>query len=42
MTWNYYGYNGKGLGSNEILGFAPIPIQDFNGCTAEFALRYTF
>jgi hypothetical protein len=42
MTWNYYGYNGKGLGSNETPGLAPIPIQDFNGSTAEFALRYTF
>jgi hypothetical protein len=42
MTWNYYGYNGKGQASNNIDGLAPIPIQDFNGNTAEFALRYTF
>jgi hypothetical protein len=42
MTWNYYGYNGKGLGSNETSGLAAIPIQDFNGSTGEFALRYTF
>lgn len=42
MTWNYYGYNGKGQASNNIDGLAPIPIQDFNGSTAEFALRYTF
>jgi hypothetical protein len=41
-TWNYYGYNGKGLGSNVIPGLAPIPIQDFNGSTAEFAFRYAF
>jgi hypothetical protein len=42
MTWNYYGYNGKGLGSNAIAGLSPIPVQDFDGSTAEFAFRYTF
>jgi hypothetical protein len=42
MTWNYYGYNGRGQPSNAIADLAPIPIQDFNGSTAEFALRYTF
>lgn len=42
MTWNYYGYNGRGQPSNGILGLAPIPIQDFNGSTAEFAFRYSF
>ncbi len=42
MTWNYYGYNGKGLGSNVIPGLAAIPIQDFNGSTLEFAFRYAF
>jgi hypothetical protein len=42
MTWNYYGYNGRGQPSNAILGLAPIPIQDFDGSTAEFALRYSF
>ena len=42
MTWNYYGYNGKGLASNEVPGLAAIPIQDFNGSTAEFAFRYAF
>jgi hypothetical protein len=42
MTWNYYGYNGRGLASNAVPGLAPIPIQDFNGSTAEFALRYAF
>jgi hypothetical protein len=42
MTWNYYGYNGRGLASNAIPGLAAIPIQDFNGSTAEFALRYAF
>jgi hypothetical protein len=41
-TWNYYGYNGKGLASNAIPGLASIPIQDFNGSTAEFAVRYAF
>jgi hypothetical protein len=41
-TWNYYGYNGKGMGSNVIAGLAAIPTQDFNGSTAEFALRYAF
>lgn len=38
-TWNYYGYNGKGQASNAIPGRAAIPIQDFNGSTAEFAIR---
>jgi len=42
MTWNYYGYNGRGQPSNAIAGLAAIPIQDFDGSTAEFALRYTF
>jgi hypothetical protein len=42
MTWNYYGYNGKGLGSNVTPGLAGIPIQDFNGSTVEFAFRYAF
>jgi hypothetical protein len=42
MTWNYYGYNGKGLESNAIPGLAAIPIQDFNGSTVEFAFRYAF
>ena len=42
MTWNYYGYNGKGQASNAIPGLAPIPIPDFNGSTAEFARRYAF
>jgi hypothetical protein len=42
MTWNYYGYNGKGLASNAIPGLAAIPTQDFNGSTAEFAFRYAF
>ncbi|MGB8322951.1 MAG: hypothetical protein WCE52_08325, partial [Candidatus Acidiferrum sp.] len=42
MTWNYYAYNAKGLESNAIPGLAAIPIQDFNGSTAEFALQYTF
>jgi hypothetical protein len=42
MTWNYYGYNGKGIASNAIPGLAPIPIQDFNGSTGEFAFRYAF
>jgi hypothetical protein len=41
-TWNYYGYNGRGVASNAIPGLASIPIQDFNGSTAEFALRYAF
>jgi hypothetical protein len=42
MTWNYYGYDGKGQASNAIPGLAPIPTQDFNGSTTEFALRYAF
>jgi hypothetical protein len=42
MSWNYYGYNGRGLASNNIAGLAPIPIQDFDGSTGEFALRYSF
>jgi len=39
-TWNYYGYNGEGLASNASPGLAAIPVPDFNGSTAEFALRY--
>jgi len=42
MTWNYYGYNTKGMASNSIPGLASIPIQDFNGSTGEFAFRYAF
>jgi len=42
MTWNYYGYNGRGTPSNAMPGLAPIPIQDFNGSTTEFAFRYAF
>jgi hypothetical protein len=42
MTWNYYGYNGKGAASNSIPGLAAIPLQDFNGSNAEFAFRYAF
>jgi hypothetical protein len=42
MTWNYYGYNGKGQASNAIPGLAAIPTQDFNGSTTEFAFRYAF
>src|ERR1700678_3803238 len=42
MTWNYYGYNAKGQASNAIPGLAAIPLQDFNGSTAEFALGYAF
>ena len=42
MTWNYYGYNGRGQASNAIPGLAAIPIQDFNGSNVEFAFRYAF
>jgi len=42
MTWNYYGYNGRGMASNSIAGLAPIATPDFNGSTTEFALRYSF
>jgi|HubBroStandDraft_6_1064221.scaffolds.fasta_scaffold00054_41 hypothetical protein len=42
MQWNYFGYNGKGQASNAIPGLAAIPTPDFNGSTAEFALRYAF
>lgn len=42
MTWNYYGYNGRGLASNAIPGLVPIATPDFNGGTTEFALRYSF
>lgn len=42
MTWNYYGYNGRGEASNAIPGLAPIATPDFNGSTTEFALRYNF
>ena len=53
VSWNYYGFNGKGPSPNNIpgLAFAPNPIagapnaftaEDFNGSTATFALRYAF
>ena len=42
MTWSYYGYNGRGQPSNATPGLAAIPMQDFNGSTTEFALRYAF
>jgi len=42
MTWNYYGYNGRGLASNAVPGLAPIAAPDFNGSTTEFAIRYSF
>lgn len=42
MTWNYFGYNGKGQPSDAIPGLAPIATQDFNGSTTEFAFRYAF
>lgn len=42
MTWNYFGYNGKGQPSNAIPGLVPIPAQDFDGSTTEFAFRYAF
>ena len=41
-SWNYYGYNSRGLKSNAIAGLAPIAIPDFSGSTATFAFRYAF
>jgi hypothetical protein len=40
MSWDYYGYNGKG--PLNIAGLQPIPSADFNGSTATFAFRYMF
>ena len=40
MMWNYYGFNEEG--NTNPFGLAPIPLQDFNGSTGEFAFRYTF
>jgi hypothetical protein len=40
MSWNYYGYDGKG--PLNIAGLQPIPSADFNGSTATFAVRYAF
>ena len=41
MSWNYYGFNEAG--NNTIpFGLATIPLQDFNGSNATFALRYAF
>jgi hypothetical protein len=40
MAWNYYGFNTKGVQNPS--GLATIPMQDFNGSTATFALRYAF
>jgi len=40
MSWNYYGYDGKG--PLNITGLQAIPSADFNGSTATFAIRYMF
>jgi len=52
VSWNYYGFNGKGPSPNNVPGLAFTPnaippsnaftAQDFNGSTATFALRYAF
>jgi hypothetical protein len=52
ISWNYYGFNGKGPSPNNVpgLAFAPNAVppaeaftsEDFNGSTATFALRYAF
>ncbi len=39
-SWNYYGYNDKGV-PNPI-GLAPLPLQDFNGSNVTFSFRYAF
>jgi hypothetical protein len=40
MGWNYYGFNEKG--DTAPFGLATIPLQDFNGSNATFAVRYAF
>ena len=40
MGWNYYGFNQKGITSP--FGLAAIPLEDFNGSNATFAVRYAF
>jgi hypothetical protein len=40
MAWNYYGFNETGITSP--FGLATIPLQDFNGNTATFSVRYAF
>jgi hypothetical protein len=40
MGWNYYGFNEKG--NTSPFGLALIPLQDFNGSNATFAIRYAF
>jgi hypothetical protein len=52
VSWNYYGFNGKGPSPNNVPGLAVAPnlippasafnAEDFNGSTTTFALRYAF
>ncbi len=53
VSWNYYGFNGKGPSPSSVPGLAVAPnpsagannaftAEDFNGSTATFALRYAF
>jgi hypothetical protein len=52
VSWNYYGFNGKGPSPANVAGLAVAPnlvpsanaftSEDFNGSTATFALRYMF
>ena len=39
-SWNYYGFNETGL--TQPFGLQPIPLEDFNGSNAMFAVRYAF
>ena len=39
-SWNYYGYNDKGV-ANPV-GLAALPAQDFNGSNVTFAVKYVF
>jgi hypothetical protein len=39
-SWNYYGYNDRGVANPA--GLAPLPLQDFNGSNITFAVRYVF
>ena len=39
-SWNYYGYNDRGVANPA--GLAQLPLQDFNGNNITFSLRYAF
>ena len=39
-SWNYFGYNDKGV--QNPAGLAALPLQDFNGSNVTFSMKYVF